>query len=285
MQQGIDYAHHRGRRVFIAINTYPQPAGWGQWQQAVDAAARLQVDALIIADLGVLDYATERWPGQPRHLSVQASATNPEAIAFYHEQFGIQRVVVPRVLSLRQVVNLVQRSPVAIEVFGFGSLCVMVEGRCLLSSYATGESPNSCGACSPARHVEWRETGRQLETRLGGILIDRYGADEAAGYPTLCKGRFQTGGPAYYALEEPTSLNSLELLPQLLQAGVQAIKLEGRQRSPAYIARVTRVWRAALDALHRDPAAFRPEPHWLQELGRVAEGAQTTLGAYHRPWQ
>ncbi len=285
MQKGIDYAHQHGTRVFIAINTYPQPAGWAQWRQAVDQAARLQVDALIIADIGVLDYATERWPDLRRHLSVQASATNPEAIAFYHQQFGIQRVVVPRVLSLRQVASLVKQSPVAIEVFGFGSLCVMVEGRCLLSSYATGESPNSCGACSPARYVEWRETGTHLETRLGGILIDRHANGEPAGYPTLCKGRFEAGGHTYYALEEPTSLNTLELLPQLLQAGVQAIKLEGRQRSPAYIARVARVWRAALDALHRDPARFHADPNWLQELGRVSEGAQTTLGAYHRPWQ
>ncbi len=285
MAQGIDYARRRGRKVFLALNTYPQPAGWPQWQRAVDRAAALQVDALIAADMGVLDYASERWPDLRLHLSVQASATNAAAIAFYHEQFNIQRVVIPRVLSLRQVARLVKNSPVAIEVFGFGSLCVMVEGRCLLSSYATGDSPNTYGACSPAKDVEWREINGHLETRLGGILIDRHGPGEQAGYPTLCKGRFQAGGHTYYALEEPTSLNTLELLPQLLAAGVRAIKLEGRQRSPAYIGRVTRVWRAALDALHRDPEQFRADDQWLAELGRVAEGAQTTLGAYHRPWQ
>lgn len=285
LQQGIAYARGRDCKVFLALNTYPQPAGWSQWQQAVDRAAALQVDALIVADMGVLDYASTRWPDLRLHLSVQASATNAAAIRFYHEQFNIQRVVIPRVLSLRQVARLVEKSPVAIEVFGFGSLCVMVEGRCLLSSYATGDSPNTYGACSPAKDVEWREIDGHLETRLGGILIDRHGPGEQAGYPTLCKGRFQAGGHTYYALEEPTSLNTLELLPQLLAAGVRAIKLEGRQRSPAYIGRVTRVWRAALDALHRDPRHFQPDAQWLAELGRVAEGAQTTLGAYHRPWQ
>ena len=285
LRQGIDYARRRGTRVFLALNTYPQPAGWPRWQAAVDRAAELQVDALIVADLGVLDYASTRWPELRLHLSVQASATNAAAIRFYHEQFGIQRVVIPRVLSLRQVARLVERSPVAIEVFGFGSLCVMVEGRCLLSSYATGDSPNTYGACSPAKDVEWREINGQLETRLGGILIDRHGPGEQAGYPTLCKGRFEAGGHTYYALEEPTSLNTLELLPELLRAGVRAIKLEGRQRSPAYIGRVARVWRAALDALHRDPQGFQPDGQWLAELGRMAEGAQTTFGAYHRPWQ
>jgi O2-independent ubiquinone biosynthesis protein UbiU len=285
MREGIDYVHRRGRRVYLALNTYPQPAGWPRWQAAVDTAAELGVDALIVADIGVLDYASTRWPDLRLHLSVQASATNPGALRFYHEQFNIQRAVIPRVLSLRQIVALIERSPVAIEVFGFGSLCVMVEGRCLLSSYVTGESPNTCGACSPAKAVEWRETAAGLETRLNGVLIDRFTPNEHAGYPTLCKGRFQVGGQTYYAIEEPTSLNTLELLPQLLAAGVAAVKIEGRQRSPAYVAQVTQVWRAAIDACRRDPGHFAPRMEWQRVLGKVSEGAQTTLGALHRPWQ
>ncbi|MEK8020198.1 MAG: peptidase U32 family protein [Candidatus Parabeggiatoa sp.] len=285
MEQGIRYAQERNVRVFIAINTYPQPKGWARWSEAVDQAAELGVNALIVADIGVMDYATERWPDLPRHLSVQGSATNYDAIRFYHKHFGIRRVVLPRVLSLSQVEQVIKNSPVDIELFGFGSLCVMVEGRCLLSSYATGDSPNTFGACSPAHAVEWRETEKGLETRLGGILIDRRGAGENAGYPTLCKGRFNVGKQTYYAIEEPTSLNTLEMLPKLHAAGVKAIKIEGRQRSPAYVAQVTRVWRAALDACQRDPSAYTPQASWLAELGKVSEGTQTTLGAYHRPWQ
>jgi collagenase-like PrtC family protease len=285
LAQGIDYARNHRTRVFVAINTYPQPAGWPRWQAAVDRAAELGVDALILADIGVLDYARERWPDLRLHLSVQASATNRAAIDFYRERFGIERVVLPRVLSMAQVRGQAASSPVPLEVFGFGSLCVMVEGRCLLSSYATGQSPNTFGACSPARAVQWHETDAGLETRLGGILIDRRGPGENAGYPTLCKGRFRAAGHTYYALEEPTSLNTLALLPELMAAGVAAIKIEGRQRTPAYVAQVTQVWRAALDACHRDPAGYHPEPEWLERLGRVSEGAQTTLGAYHRPWQ
>ena len=285
MAQGIDYAHARGVKVFIALNTYPQPEGWPRWQTAVDRAARLGVDALIIADLGVLDYACERYPDLPRHLSVQGSATNYESLRFYHQQFGIRRAVLPRVLSLAQVNQVVANSPVEIEVFGFGSLCVMVEGRCLLSSYATGDSPNTFGACSPAHAVVWHETAAGLETRVGGVLIDRRGKGESAGYPTLCKGRYQANGRTVYAIEEPTSLNILELLPQLQQMGVKAIKIEGRQRSPVYVTQVTQVWRAALDACARNPAAYLPQSAWLAALSKISEGTQTTLGAYHRPWQ
>jgi len=285
LREGVAYAHTRGRQVLLAINTYARSESWTRWQQAVDRAVELGVDALIIADMGVLEYAARRYPEQRLHLSVQASATSVEALRFYQEQFGIRRAVLPRVLSLRQVETLLQQSPVEIEVFGFGSLCVMAEGRCYLSSYVTGESPNTCGACSPARFVDWQERADGLHTRLNGVLIDRFQPEEQAGYPTLCKGRFDVCGRIGYAIESPTSLNALDLLPRLLDAGVAAVKLEGRQRSPAYVAGISRVWRAAIDACHRDPEGYRPRPEWLSALAEVAEGASTTPGAYHRPWQ
>lgn len=283
--EGIKYAHDRGARVFVALNTYPQPKGWERWQSAVDQAADLGVDALIAADIGVLDYASNHKQGLNLHLSVQGSATNYEALSYYKDHFNVRRAVLPRVLSLSQVQHVIDHSPVEIEIFGFGSLCVMVEGRCILSSYATGRSPNTYGACSPASHVEWRETPNGLETRLGGVLIERYAKGENAGYPTLCKGSFEVGGNTYHAIEEPTSLNTIELLPQLMQAGVQAVKIEGRQRSPVYVEQVTRVWRAAIDVCAKDPQGFQAQAAWMAELGKVSEGTQTTLGAYHRPWQ
>jgi O2-independent ubiquinone biosynthesis protein UbiU len=283
--EGIRYAHDCGVKVFVAINTYPQPSGWSRWQRSVDFAAELGVDALILADIGVMDYACHRWPDLRLHLSVQGSATNAEAINFYQQNFGIQRVVLPRVLSLKQVKQVAEDSPVPIEVFGFGSLCVMVEGRCLLSSYVTGRSPNTFGACSPANAVSWNETPDGLETRLNNILIDRRSEDESAGYPTLCKGRFNVSGNTYYAIEEPTSLNTLELLPQLQSVGVAAIKIEGRQRSPAYVAQVTKVWREAIDVCEKMPESYHAQPGWFEVLEKNSEGSQTTLGAYHRPWQ
>ncbi|MCU7878668.1 MAG: U32 family peptidase [Candidatus Thiodiazotropha sp. (ex Lucinoma borealis)] len=284
-REGIAYAKARGKRVFMAINTYPRPEGWERWRQAVDSAASLSVDALICADIGVLDYASQHWPDLNLHLSVQASSTNYEALAFYHEAFAIKRAVLPRVLSLSQVQHVVDHSPVEIEIFGFGSLCVMVEGRCILSSYVTGESPNTRGACSPAQFVEYRETPEGLESRLSGLLTDRYGKNEQAGYPTICKGRFAVGENTFYAIEEPTSLNTLALLPDLLRAGVKAIKIEGRQRTPAYVGQVTKVWRAAIDSCLHDPDKFIATPLWNNVLDQVSEGATTTLGPYYRPWQ
>lgn len=285
MRDGVAYAHAKKRKVLLALNTYPQAANWGDWTAAVDRAAEFGIDAVILADPGLMAYASKTHPDLRLHLSVQGSATSYEAINFYHEHFGIQRAVLPRVLSLPQVEQVIAHTPVEIEVFGFGGLCVMVEGRCALSAYATGESPNCNGACSPGKHVRWEQTPKGMETRLNGILIDRFDEDERAGYPTLCKGRFDVNGETYYAIEEPTSLNTLELLPELARAGVRAIKIEGRQRSPAYVAQVTRVWRAALDRIMQGAEQFRVQPAWVAELDKVSEGRSHTLGAYYRPWK
>jgi len=285
IRTGVRYAHAANAKVFVALNTYPREKHWTQWTAAADRAANLDVDAVIVADMGLLRYCTRHHPQLRRHLSVQASATSHEAISFYAREFGVQRVVLPRVLSLQQVRQVIAHSPVEVEVFGFGSLCIMVEGRCFLSSYVTGESPNTCGVCSPAKAVRWEETGGARRSRLNSVLIDVYAPGEPAGYPTLCKGRFEVAGEIDYALEEPTSLNVLAILPELLRAGVAAIKVEGRQRSPAYVAQVTRVLRAALDACARGPEQYAPRAEWLAALDRLAEGRQHTLGALDRGWQ
>jgi O2-independent ubiquinone biosynthesis protein UbiU len=284
-RQGIEYVRRAGRKMLLAINTYPSPDKWSKWCDAVDQAAALKVDALILADPGLMQYATQKHPDLRLHLSVQGSATNAEAIDFYARRFGIRRVVLPRVLSVPQVAAIIKRVNVEVEVFGFGSLCVMVEGRCALSSYVTGDSPNMSGVCSPAKAVRWEETPSGRTSRLNGVLIDSYKPGESAGYPTLCKGRFEVGRRVGYAIEEPTSLNTLDILPQLQEAGVAAIKVEGRQRSPAYVTQVTRVLRAALDACARDGGTYKPRPDWIAALDKVAEGSTHTLGAYHRPWQ
>jgi len=285
IREGIAYARQHGRKILLALNTFPLESNQADWTTAVDRAAELGVDAVIMADPGLMAYAARVHPQLRLHLSVQGSATSYEAINFYHERFGIQRAVLPRVLSLAQIEQLAANTPVEIEIFGFGGLCVMVEGRCALSAYATGKSPNCDGACSPDPFVRWEQTPRGMETRLNGILINRYTDDERASYPTLCKGRFTVNDETYYAIEEPASLNTLEMLPTLAATGISAIKIEGRQRNPAYVAQVTKVWRAAIDALARDGEHFTVQEAWMAELNKVSEGQSYTLGAYYRPWK
>ncbi|MDW5417361.1 peptidase U32 family protein [Iodobacter sp. CM08] len=283
LTEGVRYAHAKCREVLIAINTYAQPGRVAEWRTSVDKAADLGADAVILADLGLLEYAHRTHPHLHLHLSVQGSATNFEAINLAHECFGVRRAVLPRVLTLPQVEYVIKNTVVEIEVFGFGSLCVMAEGRCILSSYVTGQSPNTHGVCSPASFVRWENHGDRMDARLNGVLIDRFEAGEPAGYPTLCKGRFEVAGDTYYAMEEPTSLNTLAILPELMRMGVAAIKVEGRQRSPSYVGEVTKTLRMAIDA-SADPR-YSVKPAWQAALDKVSEGHQQTLGAYDRPWR
>ncbi len=285
VRDGVAYAHARNARVLMALNTYADARDPTPWRRAVDRAVALGADALIVADVAVMRYCRDQYRDLRLHLSVQASATSHAAIEFYRERYGVVRAVLPRVLTLEQVGEVIRHTGVDIEVFGFGSLCVMVEGRCALSSYATGQSPNNAGVCSPPSAVRWSEGAAGTDARLNGVLIDRYAPDEPRGYPTLCKGRFVVDGERDYAIEEPTSLNTLAILPDLIAIGVKAIKIEGRQRSTAYVEQVTKVWRAAIDAACKPQARYHVAPDWTATLARHAEGQQHTLGAYNRPWR
>jgi len=151
LAHAVQYAHQRGARVFAAINTFPRAGAIEIWHSAVDDAARIGIDAIIVADIGLLSYAAERHPDLRRHLSVQAAAANPDAIRFYAETFGVKRVVLPRVLTVAEIAAINAEIPCETEVFVFGGLCVMAEGRCSLSSYVAGKSPNT------ARRVLARE--------------------------------------------------------------------------------------------------------------------------------
>ncbi len=277
--EAIDFAHSRQRHVLVAINTFPRPGQTELWHRAVDDAASLGADAVILADIGLLDYASRRHPNLRLHLSVQAAASNPLSLAFYRERFGIRRAVLPRVLTVQEIASLVSQMGVEAEVFAFGSLGTMTEGRCILSSYLTGRSPSSDGVCAPAEHVSFDEDGDEMVIRLGGMTMNRFRSDESAGYPTPCKARLQAHGVPLYLFDDPVVLNTIDILPQLKAAGVTALKIEGRQRSRAYVTQVVRTFRVTLDALARN------EPMPPIDLSGIVEGQRETSGAYRKGWR
>lgn len=279
LAEGVAYAKSKGAKVLVAINTYPRAGNPGSWRRAVDDAARLGAWAVILADIGLLDYARQNHPELRRHLSVQASAANAQAIRFYCEIFGVRRVVLPRVLTIEEIARINRAVDVETEVFAFGGMCVMAEGRCLLSSYATGRSPNIDGVCSPAESVCYEERDGELVSRLGDFTINRFRQGEPAGYPTLCKGRFRANRRDSYLFEEPVSLDVSNMLPALMDAGVTALKIEGRQRGKAYVAEVVSSFRRAVDAAAEGRRADRAD------LSSITEGGRRSTGAYEKGWR
>ena len=273
----VAYAHDAGAKVLLAVNTFPTAGRFDLWREAIDLGAALEVDAFIIADIGVAAYAAERWPERRLHLSVQAAASSPEAIGYYAREFGVKRVVLPRILTVPEIKALADAIPCEIETFVFGNHGLMVEGRCSLTNYATGVSTNMDGVCSPAADVHYdRAADGSITTRLGTHTIDRFAPGEQAGYPTICKGRYLTPARTepYYAFEEPVSLNLAALLPDLIAAGVDAFKIEGRQRSRAYVKSVVEAFRKAIDSV------LAGEPPQLADLVSLTEGQKQTEGAF-----
>ncbi|MFQ5636254.1 MAG: peptidase U32 family protein [Gammaproteobacteria bacterium] len=277
MQASVAYAHAAGAKVLLAINTYPTAGNFGLWKEAADAGAAFGVDAFIVADIGVAGYIAQTYPDRRLHLSVQAAASSPEAIRYYCRDFGVKRVVLPRILTVPEISAIAAEIPCEIETFIFGNHGLMVEGRCSLTNYVTGLSTNMDGVCSPAADVEYvRDDEGNLSTRLGTFTIDCFGSDETAGYPTICKGRYLAPcrNEGFYAFEQPVSLNLSSLLPELVAAGVHAFKIEGRQRSRAYVRKVVSAFRKAIDDI-----VAGQEPV-LADLLALTEGQKQTQGAF-----
>jgi putative protease len=281
LAEGVRFAHGHGSKVLVAINTFARVGDVDRWKKAADAAAACGADAIIAADIAVLDHVATNHRQTRLHLSVQAAAATPEAIRFYVEAFGVRRVVMPRVLSVPEIAALNRAIDVETEAFVFGGLCVMVEGRCYLSSYATGKSPNLNGVCSPPEMVSYDEGRDGTVARLSDFTIDRYAPGEPVGYPTLCKGKFEAGGKISYLFEDPVSLNAGGMIAGLKAAGVTALKIEGRQRGKGYVTQVVRAFRRAVDAVEGGGDATEID----RILADMSEGGRQTAGAYRKTWR
>ncbi|MBN9292314.1 MAG: U32 family peptidase [Hyphomicrobium denitrificans] len=281
MADGIRFAHDHGSKVLVAINTFARAENTEPWRKAADTAVASGADAVIAADIAVLDHMSTNHPDTRLHLSVQAAAATPEAIGFYADAFGVRRVVLPRVLSVQEIAALNRAIAVETEAFVFGGLCVMVEGRCHLSSYAAGKSPNLNGVCSPPEAVHYVEDANGTTAQLSGFTIDRYEAGQPTGYPTLCKGRFKASGKTGHLFEDPVSLNAGSMIVAFREAGVKALKIEGRQRGKGYVSEVVRAFRRAVDAVEQGGTPTEID----SILASMSEGGRQTTGAYRKTWR
>ncbi len=239
-----------GRRLYLTLNAALRPGEEGELVAYLEALRPLEIDAYIVSDPGVLALVRRHDPQRPLHLSTQANTTNAGALDFWRRA-GISRVNLARELTLAEIRQLTAGSGVELEVFVHGAMCVAWSGRCLLSAALTGRSAN-LGAC--AQSCRWRYALVE-ETRPGEYLP----LEEDAQGSYLFNSR---------------DLCLLEDLPDLLKAGVRSLKIEGRMKSVYYVAAVTRVYRAAVDRWLADPAGWRCDPLWREELDKVS----------HRPY-
>ena len=247
------YAHDMGRKVYVTVNMFPHNSDLTDLPAHLELLAKVKADAILVADPGVFSLAKELVPHLPIHISTQANTTNWQSALFWQE-LGAQRIVLARELSLVEMTEIRRKVTLELECFVHGAMCISYSGRCLMSSYMAGRSANRGECAQPCR---WQYALME-EKRPGQYFPVE--EDERGTY-----------------ILNSRDLCLLQFLPELCQAGIQSLKIEGRMKSVHYLATVIRIYRQALDCLAAQPADFAANlPEWLAEIEKSGSRGHTT---------
>lgn len=263
LKAACTYAHERGTRVYLTCNTLPTNEEAEQLPEFLRVAQEAGVDALIVADVGILMLARRVVPALPVHISTQAGVVN-YLTATELFRLGASRVVLARELSLDTIRVIRDKAPpeLELEAFVHGAMCMSFSGRCLISSYLTRRDANRGECAQPCR---WNY--RLVEEKRPGQYFPIF-EDERGSYLLNAK-----------------DLCMIEHIDKLAQAGITSFKIEGRAKSAYYTAVITNAYRGAIDAYRRDPERFEPPPWTLEEVNRVSHREYSTGFYFDRPDQ
>lgn len=251
LAEGISRAHRLKRQFYLVSNIAPHNAKVRTFLDDLAPAIELAPDALIMSDPGLIMLVRERWPDQPIHLSVQANAVNWATVEFWRRQ-GISRVILSRELALEEIAEIRNRVPqMELEVFVHGALCMAYSGRCLLSGYMNHRDANQ-GTCTNACRWNYHEVKHQRDDTGDLISVN---AEDTTNEPAILLEEPNRPGsiiPAYEDEHGTYIMNSRDLravqhVEALCRMGVHSLKIEGRTKSPYYVARTTQVYRRAID--------------------------------------
>ncbi|WP_459128813.1 peptidase U32 family protein [Guggenheimella bovis] len=226
LKEGVQYAHERGKKVFLTLNIMPHDEDLELLEEYLESLKPVGIDAYIVSDPGTFQVIRKVDPEHEVHLSTQANCINSESARFWFDQ-GIQRVILGRELSLEEITKIVKNNPGKdFEVFVHGAMCMAYSGRCLISNYLTGRDANR-GDCVQA--CRWNY--HLVEETRPGEYIPIVEEEEGT------------------AILQAHDLNTLKILPEVIKTGVMSLKIEGRNKTEFYVASVVRVYREALRRL------------------------------------
>ncbi len=238
MKQGIEFAHSRGKKVYLAFNLFAHDNDYALLPRVKETIEYLQPDALIVSDPGVLMWVRENFPNMTIHISTQANICSANTVKFW-QKAGASLCVLAREVSHAEFKEIRKKCPdIGLEIFVHGAMCMSYSGRCLLSNFITGR-PSNRGACAQLCRWKYDVVLREKETGLEmGLDEDDRGA---------------------YILNSK-DLCLMPHLAQILESGADSLKIEGRNRSEYYVGSVVRAYRNAIDSYFDNPKNFDPAP-------------------------
>jgi putative protease len=248
MLEGIEFAHARGKKVYITVNIIPHNEDLEGLHDYIKFIEKSNADGVILSDPGIITAFRETAPNIELHLSTQANNTNWRSASFWYEQ-GIKRIVLARELSFEEIKDIRKRVPkdLELEIFIHGSMCISYSGRCLLSNYMADRDSNR-GLC--AQPCRWKYF--LTEEKRPGEYFPVYEND---------RGTF---------IFNSKDLCMIEYIPELVDSGVSSLKIEGRMKSSYYVATVVKSYREALDKYYEDPEHYEYDPAWLEEISKAS---------------
>lgn len=255
LTEAVEYAHANNVRVYVTLNVMPRTGEYPALRKYVSFLATSGVDAVIVADLGVMMLVREIAPNLEIHISTQASAVSAaDCIAWY--KLGAKRVVLARELTMREIKEIRKEIPpeLELEAFVHGAMCISYSGRCLLSNYFTGRDANH-GVC--AQPCRWMYHPSALD------LAEEVRADQPVAVSLE-----EDDGDTFFMASRDTSM--ISHIPELEESGIDSYKIEGRVKSAYYAAVVTNTYRMALDAYRADPEGYSVDVRHIDELDSVS---------------
>ena len=261
IQEAVEYAHSINKKVYVTMNIFAHNEDFKDMDKYMRYLADIEVDAVIISDPGILSLAREIMPNIPIHMSTQANNTNWRSANFWHQQ-GVSRIILARELSLKEISEIRAKTPdtLELEAFVHGAMCISYSGRCLLSNVFTGRDANRGQCAHPCR---WKYS--IVEEKRPGEY-----------YPVLEDDR------GTYIMNSK-DLCMLEHIPELLNAGIDGYKIEGRMKSSYYVATVVQAYRREIDDYLKDQETYMWDPERMEEIKKVSHRAFTTGFYFRKP--
>ncbi len=261
IKEGVAYAHDRGRKAHMTINIFAHNEDIAELENYLHQLKKIPIDAFIVSDPGIIMMIREAIPVAEIHLSTQANMTNYKTAEFWHKQ-GVKRIVLARELTFQEINELRKRLPDTLELESFiqGAMCISYSGRCLLSNFMIERDANK-GECAHPCRWKYHLVEEQRPGEYFPIEEDERGT---------------------YILNS-RDLCMIEHIPDLIQAGLASVKIEGRMKSVFYVATIVGAYRKAIDAYYNDQEGYQFNPEWLKELKKVSHREFTTGFYYNKP--